>query len=479
MQKNDHGDPTELALLRLLKKYKEKNAKVDDYQRLAEIPFSSEYKYMAVVVDNGKNAKQAIIKGAPEIVLEFCQLNQKDKAKILAANEAFTKDGLRVLAVASKKVQKQNDLFNLKEFNFSGLLALQDPAREQVASSIAKCRQAGVKVIMITGDHKNTARVIAREIGLPVKFVYTGQELDKFTQEKLVAVLQKCSVFARVSPRNKVQILEALQSQGLRVAMTGDGVNDAPALKKADIGIAVGSGTALSKDVADVVLLSDNFSSIVDGIEEGRHIFFNIKKFVRFLLSANFDEVLCVGTAILLRLPLPFIPIQILWLNLVTDSFPALALSNDVGDPSLMTQKPYIAQQEVIKGVISYAVVAGVFGFLLTFLVFFFMLQVINNGELYARTMSFSAMVFFELFLVFSVRSEQSAFKMGLFSNKFLVISVLVAFLLQILAIYNPLLQQFLGTVSLKLKDLLLLLSWSSLGFVLMEGYKKVKGKTL
>jgi Ca2+-transporting ATPase len=473
--KDDHGDPTERALFNFLKKYKDQNEILKTYKRTAEVPFSSEYKYMAVAVESNGESKE-IIKGAPEIVLEFCNLSKEEKEKILKANEDFTKNGLRVLAVASKLTSnKQKNLFSLKNYDFSGLLALQDPPREQVAASIAKCQKAGVRVIMITGDHKNTAMTVAREVGLDAELAYTGLELDKLNHQELIEVVKKCSVFARVSPQNKVQILEALQSQGLQVAMTGDGVNDAPALKKADVGIAVGSGTALSKDVADVILLSDDFTNIVDGIEEGRHIFFNIKKFVRFLLSANFDEILCVGASIFMGFPLPFIPIQILWLNLVTDSFPALALSNDVGDPSLMDKKPYVAKKEVLRGVISYAAIAGFFGFLITFSTFLYMLYFRESGEVYARTMSFSAMVFFELFLVFSIRSEMSAFKIGIFSNRFLIISVLLSFILQFLAIYNPLFQSFLGTTSISTIDLLWLLAWSSFGFIFMEIYKKIK----
>jgi len=472
--KLDHGDPTERALVSFLNDYPQQGKMVEEYQRTAEILFSSENKYMAVTVRNS-NENKAIIKGAPEIILQFCDLNTKDKEKILQMNDDFTKRGLRVLAVISKSVKEKKGMGILNKYNFSGLLALQDPPREQVAEAILKCQKAGVRVIMITGDHKNTALSVAREIGLNADLAYVGHELDEMSKTELNEAVKNCQVFARVSPQNKVQILEALQSQGLQVAMTGDGVNDAPALKKADVGIVVGSGTALSKDIADMILLSDDFSNIADGIEEGRHIFFNIKKFVRFLLSANFDEILCIATSILFALPLTFIPIQILWLNLVTDTFPALALSNDTADKTLMSQKPYAAKKEVVRGVISYAVIAGFFGYLITFSTFLFALFVMNSGEIYARTMSFSAMIFFELFLVFSIRSEQSAFKTNPFSNKFLTFSVLFAFSLQILAIYHPFFQGFLKTTSLSLIDLFWLLLWSSCGFIFMEVYKRLK----
>ena len=472
--KLDHGDPTERVLVSFLQKYPDQEKLLANYQRTAELPFSSENKYMAVTVKNKQHTK-TIIKGAPEIILQFCKLDSQSREKILKANEDFTKKGLRVLAVIAKDSKDTNGFSELKNFSFAGLLALQDPPREQVKSSIFKCKKAGVRVMMITGDHKNTALSIAREIGLDTDVAYTGQELDKLSKTELIEVTKTCQVFARVSPQNKVQILEALQSQGLQVAMTGDGVNDAPALKKADIGIVVGSGTALSKDIADMILLSDDFSNIVDGIEEGRHIFFNIKKFVRFLLSANFDEILCIASSILLSLPLVFIPIQILWLNLVTDTFPALALSNDTADRSLMMQKPYAAKKEIIRGVISYAAVAGIFGYIITFSTFLFALFVMNVDEVYARTMSFSAMIFFELFLVFSIRSEENAFRTNLFSNKFLNLAVLFAFTLQILAIYQPFFQSFLQTTSLHLTDLFWVLLWSSGGFFFMEIYKKIK----
>lgn len=472
--KLDHGDPTERALVSFLNEHPEQEKTLEEYQRIAEIPFSSEKKFMVVTVKNNKKTK-TIVKGAPEIILQFCKLEQEDREKILQANETFTKKGLRVIAVISKVTEGVGNLEILKGFSFSGLIALQDPPREQVKGSILKCQKAGVRVIMITGDHKNTALSVAKEIGLNTDLAYTGQELDQLSKQELKEIVKTCQVFARVSPLNKVQILEALQSQGLQVAMTGDGVNDAPALKKADIGIVVGSGTALSKEIADMILLSDDFSNIVDGIEEGRHIFFNIKKFVRFLLSANFDEILCIATSILFGLPLAFIPIQVLWLNLVTDTFPALALSNDVADESLMLQKPYTAKKEVIRGVISYAAIAGFFGYIVTFSTFLFALFVMNSSEIYARTMSFSVMIFFELFLVFSVRSEESAFKRSFFSNKFLTLAVLFAFTLQMLAIYHPFFQSFLKTTSLSFTDLSWILLWSSGGFFFMEGYKKFK----
>jgi Ca2+-transporting ATPase len=473
--KVDHGDPTEVALVNFLKKYPKQDQLTQDYVRTAEIPFSSENKYMAVAVQNLKGQTQAIIKGAPEVVLQFCKIKADDREKALQAFAVFAKQGLRVLAVISKELSDKKELSVLQGYTFNGLLAMHDPPREQVAASILKCYKAGVKVIMITGDHKDTAVSVAKAVGLQSDLVLTGQELDLLDKKELREVVQKCQIFARVSPQNKVQILQALQSLGLQVAMTGDGVNDAPALKKADIGIAVGSGTALSRDVADMVLLSDDFSNIVDGMQEGRHIFFNIKKFVKFLLSANFDEILCVATSILFSLPLSFLPIHVLWLNLVTDSFPALALSNDVAEKSLMDKKPYLAKEEIMKGVISYSIIAGFWGYLVTFSTFLFMLHVAGSSLDYARTMSFSAMVFFELFLVFSVRSEQSAFKIGFFSNKFLLGSVAFAFVLQLLAIYHPFFQSFLKTVSLSTSDLGWLLLWSSSGFTFMELLKKGK----
>ena len=477
--REDFGDPTEIALLKLLKAYEPEAKILKTNQRVNEIPFSSENKYMAVAVLEGKSLR-GIIKGAPEVVFELCKLTKKQKTECLEINNNFAKRGLRVLAVASKKItaKPENSLEKLSDYQFLGLVALQDPPREKVAEALDKCQKAGVRVLMITGDHKNTATAIAQKIGLKTQQSIEGKQIDKMTKEELQQAVQECHIFARVSPNNKVQILEALQSLGLQVAMTGDGVNDAPALKKAEIGMAVGSGTDLSKGVADMIILDDDFSTIVTGIEEGRHIFFNIKKFVRFLLSANFDEILCVAASIVFGLPLCFLPIHILWLNLVTDSLPALALSNDVETEDLMSKPPYNPQKEILNGVISYAALAGVLGYIVTFLTFVLALYVWQMPEDYARTMSFSAMVFFELFLVFSVRSDESVFKIGVFSNLWLNLAVLVVSVLQILAIYNPFLQRFLSTESLELRHLFFILTFASLGFWGMELVKYFKKKS-
>lgn len=466
--KDDFGDPTEKALVQLLEAYEPEATISEDNERFDEIPFSSEKKYMVVAVENDKN-KRAIIKGAPEVVLSLCKLSKKQLEKIKRINDDFANRGLRVLAIANKSLRKGEDLGKIDNYQFLGLVAMQDPPRPAVAEAIKKCKAAGVKTVMITGDHKKTAQAIAKMVGLEAKMAITGKELDKMSEEELDKAVEECQIFARVSPQNKVQILEALQKKGLQVAMTGDGVNDAPALKRAEIGIAVGSGTALTKDVADIILLNDDFSSIVEGIEEGRHIFFNIKKFIRFLLSANFDEILCIGAAIALGMPLVFLPIHVLWLNLVTDSFPALALSNDVADPDIMKRKPYHPQTEILKGVLPHAMLSGAMGFFVTFVTFSVMLYYFKVSLPYARTMSFSAMVFYELFMVFAVRTNGNAFKMGLFSNKFLVLSVIFAALLQLGAIYLPFMQDFLKTESLQIGHLLAMIAFSSMGFWMME----------
>jgi len=466
--RDDFGDPTEKALVQLLEAYAPHSKILEKYQRFDEIPFSSEKKFMVVAVEN-KKEKRAIIKGAPEVLFNMCKLSKKEIRQIREINEDFAERGLRVLAVANKKIKKDQPLAKVDDYQFLGLLALQDPPRTEVAAAIKKCHRAGVRTIMITGDHKKTAQAIGKMVGLNTEKAYTGKELDQMTEEELAIAVDQAQIFARVSPENKVQILQALQKKGLQVAMTGDGVNDAPALKKAEIGIAVGSGTALSKDVADVILLNDNFASIIDGIEEGRHIFFNIKKFVRFLLSANFDEILCVAAAILLGMPLVFLPIHVLWLNLVTDSFPALALSNDVADPEIMKKKPYHPRKEILSGVLPHAMLSGAMGFFVTFLTFSVMLYYFKASLPYVRTMSFSAMVFYELFMVFAVRTNGSAIKMGLFSNKILVLAVLFAFGLQLAAIYLPFMQNFLKTESLELGHLLVVLLFSSMGFWMME----------
>ncbi|HKZ45565.1 MAG TPA: HAD-IC family P-type ATPase, partial [archaeon] len=359
------GDPTEGALVVAAAKANMWMEKIkNDYSTIAELPFSSERKMMTTV-HQSKNGIFAYSKGAPETILEFCKhtykdkkvkaLREEEKEKILSATHKMASEGLRVIAFAFKEMEKAEFTPEKVEENliFAGLAGIIDPPREEVKESIRICKEAGINVVMITGDHKQTATSIARELGIiqdEYETVLTGNELNELTEEKLEKIVENVKVYARVSPEHKVKILNALKKNGHVVAMTGDGVNDAPALKNAHIGVAMGvKGTDVAKEASDIVLLDDNFSTIVKTVEEGRGIYDNIKKTVRFLLSINFDEMFVVVLAMLMYLPLPFLPIHILWINLVSDSLPALSLSIDTKEKEIMKRKPRNPKEHILS----------------------------------------------------------------------------------------------------------------------------------
>ncbi|MBL7159396.1 HAD-IC family P-type ATPase, partial [Candidatus Microgenomates bacterium] len=444
--------------------------------RVDEIPFDSAQKFMAVAVLDRKQ-KKAIIKGAPETIFKMCTLSKEEQKKLLKINDYLSAKGLRVLAVGEKKLTSEEKMKTLKKYSFLGLIGMYDPPRKEVPEALKVCQKAGVRVLMITGDHKKTAEAIAAQIGLTSEGVVTGDEINDMNDREFKKIVKKVNVFARVSPQHKVRILTTLQKLGHQVGMTGDGVNDAPAIKRADVGIAVGSGTDLTKGISDMILLDDDFSTIPKGIREGRRIFFNIKKFVRFLISANFDEIAEVFTCILFGIPLSFLPLQILWLNLATDSLPALALTSDVAEKGIMERKPYCPKEEILKGVIPFAVLCAIIAYISTFGLFLVSLYVWKMPLIYARTMAFTATVMFEFFSVFAIRSEKSAFEIGIFSNKFLCLSVILGVIGQLLAIYLPLGQQVFKTIPLNLKDWMLILFCSSSGFVVIEVLKAIKQK--
>ena len=472
----DFGDPTERALVVALRKINlEEDSLKKQYPRLDEIPFDSASKFMSVAVKKD-HSSLAIVKGAPEVVLNMCRLSAKDKDKFNKINDYLSSKGLRVLALAEKKLSPKDKMKTLKNYQFKGLLGMYDPPRAEVPDALKVCQKAGVRVLMITGDHKKTAQAIAREIGLDTPQVITGNEIDSMTDEKFNQLVKEVNVFARVSPSHKVQICKALQKLGHQVAMTGDGVNDAPAIKRADVGIAVGSGTDLTKGISDMILLDDDFSTIAKGIAEGRRIFFNIKKFVRFLIAANFDEIAEVFTSIAFGLPLSFLPLQILWLNLATDSLPALALTNDVAEPGIMELKPYNPKKEILKGVLPVAILEAVVAYVFTFGLFLVALYVWKQPVEYARTLSFTTTVLFEFFLVFAIRSTlKSAFSVGIFSNKFLWVAIILGVAGQLAVIYTSLGQQVFKTVPLSLKDWGFVLVCASSGLVVMEILKAIK----
>lgn len=428
------GDPTDIALLRFADE-----RKVSSLPRTGEIPFTSERKFMQT--DHEIEDKTvSFIKSAPEKFIgeidaqcidgSIKPVNSKQKNELLKINDELASNALRVLAVGFKEDGKTV---------FLGLIGLMDPPRPGVKKAIQKCCDAGIRTIMVTGDHASTARAIAKQVGLPPETIQ-GKELDKLTDKQLNKTVKTVSVYARVSPKHKVRILTALQKNDSVVAMTGDGVNDAPALKKADVGVAMGiTGTDVAKDTSDLVITDDNFSTIVSAVEQGRIIYDNIKKFIRFLFAANAGEVFIVLAALLLTLPLPFLPLHILWVNLVTDSLPALALSVEKGSKNIMRRKPNKTKHSILNGSVSTIITAGFVSMIAVLGLFY---SLIGDLEL-ARTVALTTLILFELFIVFSIKSEESIFKTNPFSNKWLIGAVFVSLFAHLIVLYTPLNEVF------------------------------------
>lgn len=478
----DFGDPTERALVVALRKidHHEETLK-DQFPRIDEIPFDSASKFMAVTIKEKKSHK-AIVKGAPEVIFNMCKLSQKDKEKYLSINECLSGKGLRVLGIAEKIVDSKSKMKDTKDYQFLGLVGMYDPPRKEVTNALQVCKRAGVRVLMITGDHQKTAEAIARQIGLKTPRAISGPEIDAMDSSDFEQAVAKVNVFARVSPRHKVMILETLQGFGYQVAMTGDGVNDAPAIKKADVGIAVGSGTDLTKGVSDMILLDDDFSTISKGIREGRRIFFNIKKFVKFMMSSNFDEIAETLTSIIFSLPLPYFPLHILFINLATDSLPALALASDVAEEGIMDEKPYKPKDEIMRGVLPFSILGSVIDYGATIPLFLYYLFVLKMPVHHARTMNFSAAVIYELSFVFAVRSKTSIFtskkaRQNLLANKMLLLSVAFGIGCLLLALYTPVGNHVFETEPLNIRDFGLVALAGSSGFIIVEFLKFFKEK--
>ena len=484
------GDPTEGALIVAAQKAGFEKSRLEArYERVSELPFSSERKMMSTVHADAECRDRflAFAKGAPDVLLSRCSrefvrgrelpLDDARRSAILEQNTALARQALRTLAVAYRTLpadalegeqpgeQVERDLV------FAGLVGMLDPPREEAVEAARRARAAGIRALMITGDHPVTASVIARELGIAAdERVVTGREIEGFTDDELDESTRETNVYARVDPEHKLRIVEALQRQGAIVAMTGDGVNDAPALKAADIGVAMGiTGTDVSKQAADIVLADDNFATIVAAVEEGRAIFTNIRKFLRYLLSSNVGEVLTMFFGVLLAdaigltaaghgVGLPLVATQILWINLVTDGAPALALGVDPADPDVMEQPPRPRGEGVITGSMWRGIVyVGVIFAAGTLLVIDASLpggMVEGTGDLrYAQTMAFTTLVFFSLFTVFNARSDVKSAFAGLFLNRLLWAAVLLGVLLQAAVVYVPVLQEAFSTTGLSFRD--------------------------
>ena len=523
------GDPTEGALLVAATKAGAEHIQIDRaYPRENEVPFDSERKRMITIHNVSEPDPNDLspfrnktmqdwdvvaVKGAPDLVLELCAyyqtmdddskpLDEEARRRILAANDAMTKDALRVLGLAYRVQEdipdnpehiKAAELE--KDLVFVGLIGMIDPARQEVKPALEHARQAGIRTVMITGDYPNTARAIAENISLlrPGKNVMTGTQLDAISDEELKNVIEDTDVFARVSPEHKMRIVNALQANDEIVAMTGDGVNDAPAIKRADIGVAMGiTGTDVAKETADMVLTDDNYASIVAAVEQGRIIYSNIRKFVFFLLSSNVAEIMIIFLATLAGLPVPLTAIQLLWLNLITDGAPALALAVEKGDPDIMDQKPRAKNEPIVNRSMTVGLVIQTFaqtGAVLTAYAIGLLwhleagASVTGNPLLYilqhdwrgvdvqtAETMAFITLSLCELFRAYTVRSERaSIFEIGLFSNRYMQYAVGLSILLLILVVYVPFLQPVFNTHPPSLNEWILVIGLALLPAIAEE----------
>ena len=509
------GDPTEGALLVLAAKAGlDKNKKDRWLPRVAEFPFSSERKRMSVIVDAKGHRHESTMslaildqnhlpyfmftKGSPELTLERCthieageridQLTAAQRTKILQQNNALASRGLRVLGFAYKTLQEippeASEAASEANLTWLGLVGMLDAPRPEVRDAVVRCRTAGIRPVMITGDHQLTAQAVAEDLGiaLPGDRVLTGRELEKLTPAQLEDQVDQVSVFARVSPEHKLRIVQALQHRQHVVAMTGDGVNDAPALKQADIGVAMGiTGTDVSKEASDMVLLDDNFSTIVSAIEEGRVVYINIRRFIRYILGSNIGEVITIAAAPLLGLGgVPLSPLQILWMNLVTDGVPALALAVEPGRPIVMQSKPKDTQESIFaRGLGAYMVRIGIVLAIVTIsmMVWAYGYTEQVQGGLLDRdrwkTMVFTTLCLAQMGHALAIRSNTRLFaEVNPFSNPFMLVSVIFTVILQLLLIYIEPLRNFFSTHYLSFAELMVCFGFSALIFVWIEAEK-------
>jgi Ca2+-transporting ATPase len=484
------GDPTEGSLIVLGKKGK---LGEDDFKKhfsfIEELPFDSDRKRMTVVYKNKHNNKiEAYVKGAPDLLLEKCDrilehgklrfLSRKDKKQILEMNNKFAEKALRVLGLAYRELPKTTKKYTLnnveKNLTFIGLVGMIDPPREEVKKAVAECKEAGIDVMIITGDHAITTKAVAQQIGLFKKgdIILTGDQVEKMSDKELEEKIEKVRIIARALPIQKSRVVDALKKKGHQVAMTGDGVNDAPALKKADIGIAMGiTGTDVAKEVSKGILVDDNFATIVNAISEGRNIYDKMIKSVRYLLSCNAGEIVAVFTAIMLKFPLPMIPLQILLMNLLTDDFPALGLGAELSEEDVMKRPPRDPKAKPITG--NMLILIIIFGVIMGLGTFFMFTRYVDGNLSKAQTVAFTTLVAFEMFAVISSRSLYHSWKkLNPFTNPWLMGAVGLSILIQIIIIYWAPMQQIFGTFPLAAFDWLKIVGIAFLGFIVMESSK-------
>ena len=488
------GDPTEVALLVVAAKASERAEDLKaDHPRIFEVPFTSERKRMTTVHKTPEGQLLYCIKGASEAVLPNCEaayhqggpikMDEALAQRISDAAEQMTRDALRVLAFAYKTTPNARHMpdesNSEKGLIFLGLMGMMDPPREEVKEAVRKCDNAGIKVVMITGDHKGTAEAVADELGLFSSggTVLTGAELDALGQKEFDEIVEDVAVYARVSPEHKLRIVKSLKEKGHIVAMTGDGVNDAPALKNADIGVAMGvTGTDVTKEAADIVLADDNFASIVAAVEEGRGIYDNIGKYLVFLLSANIGELLIMLSAVFLGFPLPLLPVQILYVNLATDGLPALAVGIDPPVQDLMRRRPRDPKLGIFAGLRGWIV--GIALLLSSVMMALFAHSLISRSLVEARSLVFASIILFELTFVFSCRSQtQTIFRLGVTTNKYLVAAVMWELFLLFLILYTPSIAPLFDVSPIALGDWSLVMTAGISGFIFAETAKTIAGR--
>jgi len=472
------GRPTDKALLEAGIKARIDKTSDQEYgegekQKLAELPFNPINKFAAAIYQ--ENREQILyVCGAPEKILELCKLKKEEKESLEKQLDALAQKGLRIVASAYKKLREtRSPLIELvKDLSFTGFITLKDPVRKEAKEAIKICQKAGMKPIIVTGDHKLTAKAVAEELNFKIKRenILEGKDLDKLSDKEFEKILPKIKIYARTEPKHKMRIVEAWQKRGEVVAMTGDGINDAPALKKADIGVALGSGTEVAKEVSDLVLLNDSFSIIVAAVEEGRAIIDNIRKVITYLLSDSFTEVVLIGTSLLFGLPLPVSAVQILWVNLIEDGLPDIALAFEPKEEDIMQQKPYGHKLPLLtKEMKALIFIIGLMTDFLLLGLFFWLWQ--KNGDIfYVRTMILAGLSIDSLFYVFSCKSlRKNIWHINLLSNKLLVFSWLFGVLMLVSAIYFPLFQTLLKTQPMNFNDWLIILGLGTLNLALIE----------
>ncbi|NLN04140.1 MAG: calcium-translocating P-type ATPase, PMCA-type [Clostridiaceae bacterium] len=476
---NNHSDATELALIKATEAHGD-----DKFERIGEIPFDSARKCMSVIVQDKNGARYIFTKGAPDVVVRKSAFYQENGAtrkmspatqrRIMLYNNQLARDGLRVLAMAWRKLgpdDKPPYEEIEKDLVFLGMAGLIDPPRPEVKDAVVMCQKAGIKTIMITGDHKITASVIAKELDIMQKGdrIITGEELERMSDTELENIVEKTAVFARVLPVHKLRIVKALKKKGHIVAMTGDGVNDAPAVKEADIGIAMGiSGTDVTREASAMVLMDDNFATIVSAVRQGRAIYSNIKKFIRYMLSCNLGEVITIFVGIIIGIPLPLLPIQILWVNLVTDGLPGIALGLDPADKDIMDRSPVKAADNIFNLVMLWNIIfRGILTGLCTlgsYLVVYEMTQLVS----YARTAAFITLVLIQLVYSFECRSDTKVLgEIDLRENMLLISANAISLLMMLAVVYIPPLQIIFRTVPVSITEWMVILVFTAIGPIL------------